>query len=31
MFGRIENLTDARYEEVYNYGIAGVLLCGDFL
>jgi len=23
MFGRIENLTDARYEEVYNYGVAG--------
>jgi vitamin B12 transporter len=23
MFGRIENLTDARYEEVYNYGTAG--------
>jgi vitamin B12 transporter len=22
-FGRIENLTDARYEEVYNYGTAG--------
>ena len=22
MFGRIENLTDARYEEVYNYGVA---------
>jgi vitamin B12 transporter len=23
LFGRIENLTDARYEEVYNYGVAG--------
>jgi vitamin B12 transporter len=23
MFGRIENLTDTRYEEVYNYGTAG--------
>jgi vitamin B12 transporter len=23
MFGRLENLTDARYEEVYNYGVAG--------
>ena len=23
IFGRIENLTDARYEEVYNYGVAG--------
>jgi vitamin B12 transporter len=23
MFGRVENLTDARYEEVYNYGTAG--------
>ncbi|MGD1036604.1 MAG: TonB-dependent receptor [Roseiarcus sp.] len=23
MFGRIENVTDARYEEVYNYGTAG--------
>ena len=23
MFGRIENLTDARYEEVYNFGTAG--------
>jgi vitamin B12 transporter len=23
MFGRIENLTDARYEEAYNYGVAG--------
>jgi vitamin B12 transporter len=23
MFGRIENLTDARYEEVYDYGVAG--------
>ena len=32
MFGRIENLTDARYEEVYNFGTAGtLLLCGDFL
>ena len=32
MFGRIENLTDTRYEEVYNYGTAGtLLLCGDFL
>ncbi len=23
LFGRIENVTDARYEEVYNYGTAG--------
>jgi vitamin B12 transporter len=23
IFGRIENLTDARYEEAYNYGVAG--------
>jgi len=23
MFGRVENVTDARYEEVYNYGTAG--------
>jgi vitamin B12 transporter len=23
MLGRIENLTDTRYEEVYNYGTAG--------
>jgi vitamin B12 transporter len=23
LFGRIENLTDARYEEVYNFGTAG--------
>ena len=23
LFGRIENLTDARYEEIYNYGTAG--------
>ena len=23
IFGRVENLTDARYEEAYNYGVAG--------
>ena len=23
LFGRVENVTDARYEEVYNYGVAG--------
>jgi vitamin B12 transporter len=23
MFGRVENVTDARYQEVYNYGTAG--------
>jgi vitamin B12 transporter len=23
LFGRVENVTDARYEEVYNYGTAG--------
>ena len=22
-FGRVENVTDARYEEVYDYGTAG--------
>ena len=23
IFGRVENITDARYEEVFNYGVAG--------
>ena len=30
MFGRIENLTDARYEEVYNYGGAGAPIMQGF-
>jgi vitamin B12 transporter len=28
LFARAENLTDARYEEVYNYGVAGRSLYG---